>query len=60
MAATRYHNKLKEGYKKREAKRARELGKIQSIVDKRELVAYYFNNFGIMIDPQDIEKLSEN
>ena len=47
------------GQKMRQQKRERELIKLQTIVDKRALAAYYKENYGIRIDSTEVERLTE-
>ena len=40
-------------------KRERERAKLQSLIDRRELAAHYFENYGIRVNNDDIERLTE-
>ena len=59
-AASRLKNQLIEGHKKREMRREAEIAKIQSLLNRRELAAFYFEKFGVKVEDSDIERLSEN
>ena len=58
-SATRLQQRLLHGQKMRQQKRERELIKLQTIVDKRALAAYYKENYGIRIDSTEVERLTE-
>ena len=58
-SATRLQQRLMHGQKMRQQKRERELIKLQTIVDKRALAAYYKENYGIRIDSTEVERLTE-
>ena len=58
-AASRLKRNLSLGQKKREEKRERERDKMQSLVDRRNLAAYYRTNYGICVNSNDVERLTE-
>ena len=43
----------------RELKREREMAKLKSMLDKRDLAQFYRSNLGITIDSREIEQLTE-
>ena len=58
-AASRLHLRLSHGNGVHEVKRERERAKLQSILDRRALAAHYKDNYGIKVDINVIERLTE-
>lgn len=58
-AASRLQVRLNDGNKLREAKREREKTKLQSVLDRRALAAHYRDNYGIRVDSNIVERLTE-